>query len=250
MLPGLVRALSLPTERVVLLLQFPRACQLCFLQGGNIGIQSLELIVYDSPFPGITDVLKIFREARHQGLRDILDNIPVQELVFCRILLLLPGAIVYYPQFGCLPVSKHPMKQADCGGTTPYWLGAAQLKAGDSFPVRFENLSHHWKQPLASWWPPIEQWLIISNCCFDSRVVSTPMGMADCRLLADGWMDVSLGSMIWRMGCCPCNLYPLSTLLTNPKEQQGCYSLVPMQSQELPKGSWKSTMNCLRGSNS
>ena len=145
MLLGLVRALSLPTERVVLLLQFPRACQLCFLQGGNIGIQSLELIVYDSPFPGITNVPKIFREAQHQGLRDILDNIPVQELVFCRILLLLPGAIVYYPQFGCLPVSKHPMKQADCGGTTPYWLGAAQLKVGDSFPVRFENLSHHWK---------------------------------------------------------------------------------------------------------
>ena len=63
MIAGLVRALSLAIESVVLLLQCPCACQSRFLQGGDIGIQSLELIVYDSPFLGITDVLKIFREA-------------------------------------------------------------------------------------------------------------------------------------------------------------------------------------------
>ena len=40
----------------------------CFLQDdGDISIQSLELIVYDSPFPGIIDVLKIFRESQHQS---------------------------------------------------------------------------------------------------------------------------------------------------------------------------------------
>ena len=96
MLIGLVRALSLPIESVViiriiiiiiiiniflygaftklsapkvLLLQCLCACQSRFLQDdGDIGIQSLELIVYDSPFPGVIDVLKIFREARHQSL--------------------------------------------------------------------------------------------------------------------------------------------------------------------------------------
>ena len=92
MLIGLVGALSLPTESVViiiiiiiintslcgvftklnapkvLLLQCPCACQSRFLQDdGDISIQSLELIVYDSPFPGVIDVLKIFREARRQS---------------------------------------------------------------------------------------------------------------------------------------------------------------------------------------
>ena len=53
----------------VLLLQCPCACQSRFLQDdGDISIQSLELIVYDSPFPGVTDVLKIFREAGRQSL--------------------------------------------------------------------------------------------------------------------------------------------------------------------------------------
>ena len=94
-------------------------------------------------------------------------NIPVQELVsFVRILLLLPCAIVYDPQFGCLLVSTHPMKKADYGGTTPYWLGAPQLKVGESCPVRFKNLFDHRKQPLSSWWTPIEQWLITGNSCF------------------------------------------------------------------------------------
>lgn len=52
----------------VLLLQCPCACQSCFLQDdGDISIQSLELIVYDSPFPGVIDVLKIFREPQHQS---------------------------------------------------------------------------------------------------------------------------------------------------------------------------------------
>jgi len=34
----------------------------------------------------------------------------------------------------------HPMKNADRGGTTSYWMGAAQLEVGGSCPVRFANL--------------------------------------------------------------------------------------------------------------
>ena len=33
------------------------------------------------------------------------------------------------------PSSKHPMKQADWGRSVPYWLGAAQLEVGGSWPV-------------------------------------------------------------------------------------------------------------------
>ena len=51
-------------------------------------------------------------------------------------------------------------------------------------------------------------------------------------------MDISLGIVTWRTGCCPCNLSPLSIPLTDPKEQQGCHSLAPTGSQELPEWSW------------
>ncbi|KAI8485731.1 hypothetical protein Bbelb_365650 [Branchiostoma belcheri] len=43
----------------------------------------------------------------------------------------------------------HPAGKTDCGGATPYWLGAAQLKAGGSCPMRCDDLSHRRKQPLA-----------------------------------------------------------------------------------------------------
>ena len=33
----------------------------------------------------------------------------------------------------------HPMRTAACGGITPNWLGAAQLKAGGSYPVGLEK---------------------------------------------------------------------------------------------------------------
>ncbi|KAI8521283.1 hypothetical protein Bbelb_010370 [Branchiostoma belcheri] len=50
----------------------------------------------------------------------------------------------------------HPTGQTDCGGATPYWLGAAQLKAGGSCPMRCDDLSHRRKQPLAPYSTPIE----------------------------------------------------------------------------------------------
>ena len=39
----------------------------------------------------------------------------------------------------------------------PYSQGAARLKAGGSCPIKCENLSQQWKQPLASCSAPIEQ---------------------------------------------------------------------------------------------
>ena len=42
--------------------------------------------------------------------------------------------------------SIHALRMADRGETAPYWLGAAQLEAGDSCPVRSENLSHRREQ--------------------------------------------------------------------------------------------------------
>lgn len=58
----------------------------------------------------------------------------------------------------------HPVKQMSVDGTAPYWLGAAQLAAGGSCPVRYEDLSHRRKWPLAlvSYVNRIE--LITGNC--------------------------------------------------------------------------------------
>jgi len=42
---------------------------------------------------------------------------------------------------GCLLISMHPMKKANRGRTAPYWLGAAQLKAGGSCPVGLKSPS-------------------------------------------------------------------------------------------------------------
>ena len=45
----------------------------------------------------------------------------------------LPGAWFYglLVERGTLS-SRHPLEQADRGGSAPYWPGAAQLEAGDS----------------------------------------------------------------------------------------------------------------------
>ena len=111
------------------------------------------------------------------------------------------------------------MKKADRGGTTPYWLGAAQLEAGGSSPVRFENLSHRRKQPLAPCSTPIEQWLNTGICCFPCYVDADRMAKLECPLqvvgcwLMDGRTDVSLGSMIWRL--LPMQLVPPLHLADN-----------------------------------
>ena len=55
---------------------------------------------------------------------------------------------------------------ADRGGAAPYWLGAAQVEAGGSCPVRSEDLSHCREQPLAQCSTPVERWLITGNPCY------------------------------------------------------------------------------------
>ena len=59
-------------------------------------------------------------------------------------------------------------------------------------------------------------------------------------------VDVSLGVVIWRTVSCPRSTSPLSTSLTDPKEQQGHYSLAPAPPQELPEGSYKQRRTALR----
>ena len=50
-------------------------------------------------------------------------------LVLCFV---LPGAGFTVCSSDFVLSLKHPLNQADCDGSAPYWPGAAQLEAGDS----------------------------------------------------------------------------------------------------------------------
>ena len=65
------------------------------------------------------------------------------------------GAMITIRLSGVVNKPNATMRQTNCGGTAPIWLGAAQLEAGGNCPVRSEDLSHRRKQPLASCSTPI-----------------------------------------------------------------------------------------------
>ncbi len=91
---------------------------------------------------------------------------------FFLFIFFLPGAGITV----CFSVvslsSKHPLKQADCGGSATYWLGAAQLKAGVSWPVGHNDPSHRRRQPVAPELTPIHSGLITRNCRLPCCVVA------------------------------------------------------------------------------
>ena len=52
--------------------------------------------------------------------------------LFLFLCFVLPGAGFTVCSSDFVLSLKHPLKQADCDGSAPYWPGAAQLEAGDS----------------------------------------------------------------------------------------------------------------------
>ena len=96
----------------------------------------------------------IIRTFQHSGFKTgVFDNFVCGCLVPC-----------FQSAFRLSLIPMHPMRIADRGGTAPYWLGVAQLEAGDSYPVRSEDLPHSREQPLAPCSKPIELWLITGIC--------------------------------------------------------------------------------------
>ena len=60
----------------------------------------------------------------------------------------------------------HPPRKVNCGGTTPYWVRAAQLKAVGGCSMECKDSSYQWKQPLAPILWSKRIWLITGNCWF------------------------------------------------------------------------------------
>ena len=156
---------SLARKKVVPLLQYACIGQPCFLQGGNVDIQSLELVIDDSCFPGVADVLEVLRKARHHCL-DIQHPSFRAGLFFDVFLLLLPGVVVDDLLLRCSPNLHAPNEESRPWQDNTLLTGGCQLEAGGSCPMRHEDLSHHRKQPLALHSTPIEWWLITGICCF------------------------------------------------------------------------------------
>ena len=71
-------------------------------------------------------------------------------------LVFLPGARFPIRLSAFLLNLTHPVRLADRGEVAPSWLGAAQLEAGGSHLLRYGDLSHRRKQPLASSSTPIK----------------------------------------------------------------------------------------------
>ena len=72
----------------------------------------------------------------------------------------------------------HPMRMAGRGDTAPYWLGAAQLEADDSRPVRISPTvgSNPWRRALRQ----LNGGL--SPVSVDPRVASTRISKLECPL--------------------------------------------------------------------
>ena len=80
-------------------------------------------------------------------------------------LLSLPGAGFTVCSSLFILSSKHPLKQADCDGSAPYWPGLPGLRQAKTDQWEKEDPSHHRRQPVAPELTPIRSGLITRICC-------------------------------------------------------------------------------------
>ena len=101
------------------------------------------------------------------------------------------------------------------------WQDSTLLAGG--CPMRSEDLSHCEQQPLVLCSTPIKRWPITGICCSPCCVhMDGEAGVSSQGVKAGvgNSVDVSLGSVVWRTGCCLSSVLPLSTSVMDPKEQQ------------------------------
>ena len=145
--------------------------------------------------------------------------------------LCLSGDIVsVYFSLKAIPI--HPMRKVNCGGTTPYWLRAAQLKAGGGCSVELKNSSYRRIRPLAPILSPNRIRLITGNCRIPCCVFAKNLRSWSKPLQAQS-QGITLRFQ----------LLPMQQDLTLHSEkssakQQSWYSQDSSLSQELPEWHW------------
>ena len=136
--------------------------------------------------------------------------------------------------------SKHPLKQADRGGSAPYWLGDAQLEADGSGPLGHDDPSHRRRQPVASY--PSPNRLDLSLVTATGRVFSAAGQQHRSDLSgAQNWA--------WFMETqgCPDSRIPLPASPVRSRGTQSNTSGTRLAAGAARKKSM-STSSCLRGS--
>ncbi len=81
--------------------------------------------------------------------------------------------------------------------------GGCPAWAGGSCPMRYNDLSHRQKWPLAL--VSYANQMSLSPVTATSRVMSTPFGIAGVSSPVE---PQGLGRIIWRISCCPCSRFP------------------------------------------
>ena len=149
------------------------------------------------------------------------------------------------------------MRTAACGGITPNWLGAAQLKAGGSYPVSSEKPSHRRELPLAPHSTPIELRLITGICNSPCCVYA----MGEVGVSSPVWpvYNVSVWALVGSKPgqndmedkMLPMQHAPPLHVSDGSKGTAGCYNLAPEPSQDRCQNRVEyNARNCLRVSDS
>ena len=100
--------------------------------------------------------------------------------VFVRLCFLGDSFSVYFSLLQLIPM--HPLRKVNCVRTTPYWLRAAQLKAGDGCSLECKDSSYRRKRPLTPILSPNRIRLITGNCRFPCCVFAKNL---------QSWSDLS-----------------------------------------------------------
>ena len=111
------------------------------MKGDDVHLQSAQFSVDDGCLASIIYFLQVVRKAWCH-----CPYVPCAQFQGGSFhFFLLPGAqlSIRWSVFTLNPT--HLVRLTDRGGAAPYWLGTAQLKAGSSYPVRYEDLSHRRK---------------------------------------------------------------------------------------------------------
>ena len=137
----------------------------------------MKFCIDDSCFTCSINLLEVIRDLLSLSLHSSLQ---------CEVLVTFCFYVVCLVQFWFYFVSfLHPKKQADHGGSAPYWLGLSSFSS--SWPVRRHDLSHHRLQSMAPLLHANWDRLIICNnchpCCVNVPLNTDVMSlcMVQCR---------------------------------------------------------------------
>ena len=158
MFPAFLDRLNIPNKRKLIFSYGALTSKACLLKSCNINLNTKKFIVYDGSFLAslmfsVSIPVVMVRTFQLPNLRVGL-FLRLSDDLF----------LTYFSLLQLIPM--HPLRKVNCGGTTPYWLRAAQLKAGGGCSLECKDSSYRRKRPLAAILSLSKVRLITGNCRF------------------------------------------------------------------------------------